>query len=406
MTRRLSILFAVAGFPTLGRPNRQVFNQYSAEALAGVVDLNVVFLRLWRPGWPFLATEGRDFGRVHTLAVPGFPGGWSLSMRRLTDPWTLLLFREVGFRLLKRLLSECDIIHSVDVFNPGVPAGSWARRYGKRHVVQATGSDLNALLPAEGRLPVIRGWQGRIDGAACNSAALRVVLMSLAPGIPVVETVYRGVDLERFSPSLRDVADPQQGQGIRFLYLGGLPSYPYHPWRNDTKGGVTLMGAWSMVEPELIAMGASLVFAGPQAVSGCSESWRAGLRHPDSVCVAGTVNPADLPGEYGKTDVVLVPSREEGLPNVAVEAMACGLPVVGSRAGGIPEVVVDGQTGLLVAPGSVGELARAMLILASAPERVRQMGAAARVRAEKVFDRRMYPRKMLQLYSEVLSLPA
>jgi glycosyltransferase involved in cell wall biosynthesis len=80
-----------------------------------------------------------------------------------------------------------------------------------------------------------------------------------------------------------------------------------------------------------------------------------------------------------------------------IEAMACALPVVASRAGGIPEVVEDGLSGILVAPGDADELARALAALEGDPERRRRLGAAARTRAE-AFDVRATVRALEDVY--------
>jgi L-malate glycosyltransferase len=76
-------------------------------------------------------------------------------------------------------------------------------------------------------------------------------------------------------------------------------------------------------------------------------------------------------------DVMIMPSIQESFGVAAVEASACGRPVIASRVGGVPEIILNGHTGLLVAPGSVDELAAAILKFANEPSLLESMGKAA-----------------------------
>lgn len=86
----------------------------------------------------------------------------------------------------------------------------------------------------------------------------------------------------------------------------------------------------------------------------------------------------DLPHLLPCLDLLVHPAFAEGLGVALLEAGAAGIPVVGTRAGGIPEVVVHGRTGLLVAPGDAGELAEALTELLGDPDRCEAMGREAR----------------------------
>lgn len=86
----------------------------------------------------------------------------------------------------------------------------------------------------------------------------------------------------------------------------------------------------------------------------------------------------DVPHLLPLFDVLVLPSRNEGMGRAAVEAQAAGIPVVASRVGGIPDVVADGETGLLVAPEDPEALARALATLVADPVRRTRMGKAAR----------------------------
>jgi glycosyltransferase involved in cell wall biosynthesis len=78
------------------------------------------------------------------------------------------------------------------------------------------------------------------------------------------------------------------------------------------------------------------------------------------------------------SDVVVVPSHLDGMPLVVFEAQACGKPVVASAVGSIPDVIADGKTGLLCAPGDVNGFAERILKLWRSPELRRSIGHAAR----------------------------
>jgi glycosyltransferase involved in cell wall biosynthesis len=102
-------------------------------------------------------------------------------------------------------------------------------------------------------------------------------------------------------------------------------------------------------------------------------------------------------------DLIAVPSHVEPLGNATLEAMAAGLPVVGSRVGGIPEMVVDGETGLLVPPRDATRLAEALGALTLDPERRRAMGAAGRRRAVEVFGLERHCDRVQEIYDGLLS---
>jgi L-malate glycosyltransferase len=110
---------------------------------------------------------------------------------------------------------------------------------------------------------------------------------------------------------------------------------------------------------------------------------------------------ADVTAYLAAADVAAVPSRNEGMGRVIVEAMALGLPVVATAVGGIPDVVTDGECGRLVEPESPDALAAALIELGRDPGLRRKLGEAAEQRAE-AFSTSVASEKLLAVYAALV----
>jgi glycosyltransferase involved in cell wall biosynthesis len=119
------------------------------------------------------------------------------------------------------------------------------------------------------------------------------------------------------------------------------------------------------------------------------------------VVLLGDVRPVEP--ITAKLVVLVLPSIAEGLPGALFEAGALGVPVVATAVGGIPEVVVDGVTGILVPPQDPAALADAIASLLDDPERARAMGEAGRQRVEQHFTVERMVAETLALYEELLT---
>lgn len=100
---------------------------------------------------------------------------------------------------------------------------------------------------------------------------------------------------------------------------------------------------------------------------------------------------------YRACDVLVIPTLADCFSMAALEAMACGLPVVISAVGGIPEIVVDGETGMLITPGRGDSLLGALRAVLASPTAARRLGSAGRRRAEQRFDARRQAARTVEL---------
>jgi glycosyltransferase involved in cell wall biosynthesis len=397
---RLRVALVVSGFPTRDDPRRGVFNMRALAALAPFADVTVLFLRAWAPGR--YRRQFQEFAGTRTITITapqlpvrgvfGKPPGIAAN---------ILLYRGLGWHVGREAFTGADIIHSVDGV-VGMVVSGWASRAGKRHVTQVIGSDVNTIIP---RLPsfVARGWNEWLHGVICNSRDLARRFSALYPGVPNVRAVLRGVDLQTFSP-VGPVLGPQAHERpVRFAFFGGFTRQALDP--TYVKGGPTLLSAWKEAEHELATTGASLLLAGPACRSELVSSWRRGLRYPARIHVIGEASPAEMPGYLRAVDALLVPSFAEGLPNVCMEASACGRSVLASAVGGVPDVVVHGETGLLLAAGDVRAWASALVDLSTQGDLLREMGQRGRARMQRLFDARNYGKGLVAVYEDALNRP-
>jgi glycosyltransferase involved in cell wall biosynthesis len=392
MKRRLRIAMIVSGFPTPENPVRGIFNLRSASNLATHVDISIVHLRGWRPGRLPVHRAVVSGLEVVTVSVP---------QSRRYGGINKAVLRALAFPLLNKFLRGFDILHAVDAAGTGVVAGPWARKLRRHCVVQVIGSDVNLILPRFGGRWGIKGWEKGITAVACNSLRLAESFRTLYPDVHNVTTVYRGVDLDRFSPEGDSQGPFRNRPPVRFLFAGGFPVHDDASGANS-KGGLTLLEAWRGAESALAEAGASLLICGPGAQSDRVHAWRNSLRSPGNVAIEGSIGPGDFPSYLLGVDVVLIPSLREGLPNVALEAAAAGRAVIASNVGGLPEVVVEGETGVLLPPGDPSAWRDALTRSAKAPGEFIRMGAAARRRAETSFDSQNYAQQMCALYEAAL----
>jgi glycosyltransferase involved in cell wall biosynthesis len=187
-------------------------------------------------------------------------------------------------------------------------------------------------------------------------------------------------DRLRVVPPGRDVAaspgappgDLRRGRRVALLCVGNWMA---------RKGILSLLDAFALLPPQT----ATLHLAGDDQIEpGYTAQVRARLRRPDligRVVVHGRLALADVAALYAAADVFVLPSLKEPYGTVYGEAMAAGLPVVGWRLGNLPYLADDGREGLLVPPGDIAGLARALERLATDEALRRRLGAAARQRA-------------------------
>jgi glycogen(starch) synthase len=186
-------------------------------------------------------------------------------------------------------------------------------------------------------------------------------------------------------PALREAAP-------LFVSVGRLEAY---------KGFSDVLNAFRLLAGELPKTWAWVVVGeGPEKgrLQGLAHKGRLG-RH---VHFAGRADEALLHALYARADVFVHAPRFEGSSLVTLEAMAHGLPVVATRAGGIPDKVIEGETGLLVAPGDVSALARSLLELGSDPGRRAAMGQKGRERVLAAFSWPVLARRTIALYEKLL----
>jgi glycosyltransferase involved in cell wall biosynthesis len=391
--RRLRILFVATGYPTPYRPNQSIFTHRSIQQLSKYVDPKVIHFRSWLPGRPWVEKRKLDGIDVLSLSIPQLPGGSTLHLNAKLLAW-------LGRMFAGAQLKETDLIHSTDLYPAGFVGSQWSKLTKKPHTTHVIGSDLNLFLAPKLR-SIGSEWLMKINGFACNSTAILNALTRMAPGLKNATVIYRGVDTNLFSPHGAAGGPQASLPPVRFLYLGGFHSWdPRQVDYYNLKGGHILLEAWQKVEDKV--QPGSLLIGGPGADKGKLEEWRQTLHFPQAVFFAGTIPPAEIPSTIRACDVVVIPSLQEGLPNVANEAQSSGRPVLGTDAGGIPEAVLHEQTGLIIPRGDPDRLAQGIEWFFFHQNEMVQMGSKGRDRALTQFSWDRFSIQMTTLFQNAV----
>ena len=214
-------------------------------------------------------------------------------------------------------------------------------------------------------------------------------------GIPAAKTqlIANGVDTTRFTQQPGAASDSPWGAGD--FVIGTVARI------QDIKNHRGLVEAFAQLRALLPAqrdrLRLSIIGDGPLMPALRAQVAAAGLQHV--VWLAGARS--DIPQLLHTFSVFCLPSLAEGTPVSLLEAMACALPVVASRVGGIPEVVTEGEHGFLVAPNDPAALAAALARYATEPALARQHGAAARLRVEARYSMTAMLSAYLGLYDHL-----
>lgn len=208
-------------------------------------------------------------------------------------------------------------------------------------------------------------------------------------------TLPNGVDVQHYRPATLD-------EKQRLKQKLGFENKPYlitYTGRFEERKRVTdLIIAWHRIAKQFPQHHLILVGAGNE-MEACQSQVRS-LELSNRVTFVGEVQNVE---DYLKiTDCYVFPSRLEGMPNVVLEAMACGLPIISTTIPGIVEIIQDGKTGLLVPPMDADALTKALTDILGKPEMARWLGKAAREEALRNYSFDHLGKSYFEIYQNLL----
>jgi glycosyltransferase involved in cell wall biosynthesis len=378
----LRVLAITRNFPNRAEPFVSVFQRQQLAALGRRASVEVLATIPYLPGASFFGDRTRP-GRLRQLPrrdaldgiavvhprIPYLPGTGRLTA---LAPVNAPLYLAGLLPYLPSLRGRFDVVLGTHLYPDAWAAVATARILGLPCVVKAHGTDVNVVCRWSSVRPLVAATLRAARFAAGVSRPMVEELVRLGAPADRAVLLLNGVDRTLFHPQPRAearlaLALPEHDRVV--LFVGRL---------EPQKGLRELVEAFASVRRSSpLPVHLVLVGEGPLEAMLRASSAQLGAAHGRLV-LAG---PQDLPGvarHLAAADLLTLPSWAEGTPNVVLEALACGRPVVASRVGGIPDVIVEGMTGLLVGPRDPDDLAHALLealthrwdeaaILASAP---------------------------------------
>ncbi|MDG4605288.1 MAG: glycosyltransferase family 4 protein [Candidatus Contendobacter sp.] len=337
-----TLLFSTL-YPSTVRPTHGIFVETRLRHLlqSGQVQTQVIAPVPW---FPFSNQRFGEWAKMAATPRHEFRNGIEIRHPRYFIPPKVgmhiaPLMLALGARAtVARLIREgfdFDLIDAHYYYPDGVAAALLAKWFHKPVVITARGTDLNLIssYPLPRRMILWAAQQAAASIGVC--AALMDVLHNLGVEPSKLHIMRNGVDLERFHPLPPSAARVSLGlpPGILLLSVGHL---------------VELKGHHIAVEILTQLPQAHLVIIGEGKERDRIKEHARVLGVMDRVMLAGAVPNTELARWYSAADILILASSREGWPNVLLESMACGTPVVATCRGGMPEVVCDPVAGRLV----------------------------------------------------------
>ena len=328
------------------------------------------------------------------------------------SPWPLLQEANPALQFLSTDLSMVAALEGVQVAHSHTWYANLAGHlssllYGIPHI--ATVHSLEPLRPwkAEqlGGGYALSSWAEKVsvEGAAAIvavSEGMRADFLSAYPAVDPakVQVIYNGIDAEQYSP------DPATDVLERYGVDRSRPSVVFVGRITRQKGVPVLLRAAAHLDPEVqlvLCAGAPDTPELGAEVAGLVEELR--RTRSGVIWLSGMLSKREVIQLLSHSTLFACPSVYEPLGIVNLEAMACGTAVVASKTGGIPEVVADGETGLLVPPDDPAALAESINAMTRDPDRAKAMGTAGRERAKTMFDWAKIAEQTAELYRTVIA---
>jgi len=341
-------------YPSAARPGHGIFVETRLRHLlaSGLAQSVVVAPVPWFPAvherlgrYGTIARTPRQ-ETLHGIEVlhPRFPLLPKVGMS--TAPFFLALASAGTLRKTRERGYAFDVIDAHYFYPAGVAAALLGRYFGKPVVITARGSDINQI--AQHAIPrKLIVWAARRAGAVVAvSHALKLRLEELGVDSAKIVVLRNGVDADAFRPLDRGAERSRLGISGRLLIsVGNLVEH---------KGNDLVIRSLRCFTETILC----LIGDGPDRARLESVAREIGVAQ--RVRFVGQVPQSELPRYYSAADALVLASSREGWPNVLLEAMACGTPVVASRVGGTPEVITSAAAGVLFEPRTVEALGTAI----------------------------------------------
>ena len=304
----------------------------------------------------------------------------------------------VGFALRKRSKlvksTKYDLEHFFFSLPTGILSLSPIQKRKHPYIVSLRGSDVPEYDPFNQKLekvhkillPLTKSIWRNASAVVALSQGLKDIALKTAPD-QKIDIISNGIEIDLFYPA---ATEKKQNGPLKLITVSRLL---------ERKGIHHLLEAIAKPSP----LPVTLTIVGTGSYEEELRRICAELDLNDRVNFTGFIRRDELPELYRRYDVFALPSQTESFGLVFAEAMSCGLPIMGTFVGGIPELVRHETDGILVNPAKPGEIRESLETMLNNPEKRIAMGIAARQRIEEKYSWRVIAEQYLECYQKVLS---